>query len=170
MRQKLNLESNRLKFDLTLNRKQMETFSWSHFGENSCNIKKIVILPSFLWMGMWLQSAIQIWDTTIILAANKDLAESKRISGRLIIDPIIWQSGEPKVSPGEHDRKQNVSGWQKHASDLVKAVLVAVVMETEVGGRAVTVPLVEVMSVWHVGSSECCTAMIRHHILNDMSY
>ncbi len=27
-------------------------------------------------------------------------------------------------------------------------------METEVGGRAVTVPLVEVMSVWHVGSAE----------------
>lgn len=39
-------------------------------------------------------------------------------------------------------------------SDLVKAVLVAVVMETEVGGWAVTVPLVAVMSIWHVGSSE----------------
>lgn len=103
-------------------------------------------------MSMWFPTVCHI--TAIILAANKDLAESNRISVRLIIDPIIWQSGEPKVSPGEHDRKQNVSGWQKHASDLVKAVLVAVVMETEVGGRVVTVPLVEVMSVWHVGSSE----------------
>lgn len=103
-------------------------------------------------MSMWFPTVCHI--TAIILAANKDLAESNRISVRLIIDPIIWQSGEPKVSPGEHDRKQNVSGWQKHASDLVKAILVAVVMETEVGGRVVTVPLVEVMSVWHVGSSE----------------
>ncbi len=111
------------------------------YWRNSCNIIKIslVFCLSFGWShGFSLPPPLyQLW-----------------ISGWLIIDPITWQSGEPKVSSGRHDRKQNVSGWQKHASDLVKAVLVAVVMETEVGGRAVTVPLVEVMSVWHVGSAE----------------
>lgn len=65
--------------------------------------------------------------------------------------PSAHKVASRKASSGEHDRKQNVSGWQKHASDLVQAVLVAVVMETEVGGRAVTVPLVDLMSVWHVG-------------------